>query len=307
MTGTVLILGANGRFGRNVAEAFWNAGWQVRLFDRATDDLMQAAQGVDVILNGWNPAYTDWAAQVPGLTRQVIDAARVSGATVFVPGNVYVFGEAAPEAFGPDVARSARNPLGQIRIRMEAAYRDSGLRVIVLRAGDFLDTEASGNWFDLQMAPSLKKGVLTYPGNPDVPHAWAFLPDMARAAVALAERRAALPRFADIAFPGYTLTGREMAALCGKAMGRDVRVKRMSWLPLQIARPVWGMARKLLEMRYLWNKPHHLTRDSFDAVLPDFVGTPADEAIAAAIAPVLSASPDRPTQGHADRRPATAA
>ncbi len=306
MTGTILVLGATGRFGRNAAEAFWNAGWRVRLFDRAQDDLMQAARGADVIVNGWNPAYTHWAAQVPALTAQVIAAARVSDATVILPGNVYVFGKNAPEAFGPDAPHAARNPLGQIRVRMEQTYRESGLKVIVLRMGDFLDTEASGNWFDLQMTPTLRKGVLTYPGDPDVPHAWAYLPDVARAAVDLAEQREHLPRYADIAFPGYTLTGREMAALAARALGREVRVKRMSWVPFQVASPFWGMARKLLEMRYLWNKPHHLTGTAFRDALPNFKETPADQALAAAIAPVLRAGKDRPRPDRAARAPAKA-
>lgn len=307
MVGTVLILGGSGRFGRNAAEAFWNAGWHIRLFDRASDDLAQAAQGADVIVNGWNPAYRDWAAQVPVLTQQVIAAARTAGATVIVPGNVYVFGKDAPEAFGPNTPHDARNPLGRIRVDMEAAYRTSGVPVILLRAGDFLDTAASGNWFDLQMAPSLRKGVLTYPGNPDVPHAWAYLPDMARAVVALAERREHLPRFADIAFPGLTLTGREMAAQCGKILDRPVRIRRMAWWPLRLVSPVWRKGAKLLEMRYLWDKSHHLSRDKFDALLPDFVETDVAEALASAIAPVLSAGPDRPRQGHAVQDQATAA
>lgn len=299
MTQTVLILGARGRFGRNAAEAFWNAGWRVHLFNRKTDDLMQAVRGVDVIVHGWNPLYTDWAAQVPALTKQVIAAAKASGATVIIPGNVYVYGAEAPEAFGPDVAHAAQNPLGRIRIEMEAAFRDAGIRCIVLRAGDFLDTEASGNWFDTMIAPPLRKGVLRYPGNPDVPHAWAFLPDMARAAVALAEKREALPAYADIAFPGYTMTGREMADMAGLALGRDIRVKRMSWLPLQVARPFWRMARHLLEMRYLWSKPHHLDPASFDAVLPGFAETDLVEAVAQAIAPVLATPTDRPRPTHA--------
>ncbi len=36
MTGTVLILGATGRFGRNTGDAFRAAGWTVRAFDRKT-------------------------------------------------------------------------------------------------------------------------------------------------------------------------------------------------------------------------------------------------------------------------------
>jgi len=297
MTGTVLILGASGRFGRNAAEAFWNAGWRVHLFDRSADDLSVATKGVDVIVNGWNPAYPDWAAAMPALTSEVIAAARSAGATVLIPGNVYVFGADAPAAFGPDVPHRATNPLGRIRRDMEEAYRRSGVRTIILRAGDFLDTEASGNWFDMQMAPSLASGKLTYPGDPNVPHAWAFLPDLARAAVALAEKRAELPQFVDVAFPGYTLSGQELALICGEVLNKSVEVRRMAWWPLHIARPFWRMAGPLLEMRYLWSKPHFLKLDSIDTWLPGFVDTDVKDALGAAITPVLKAKAGQPKRG----------
>lgn len=306
MTGTVLILGANGRFGRNAAEAFWNAGWRVSLFDRSKDDLTTAAQGQDVIVSAWNPLYPDWGAQVPKLTEQVIAAAESSGATVIIPGNVYVYGPDAPDRFAADTPHAARNPLGQVRIKMEESFRASGVQTIILRAGDFLDTEASGNWFDKIMAPSLKKGVFTYPGAPDLPHGWAFLPDLARATVALAEQREFLPRFSDIPFAGYTLSGQDMAQLCAEALGKPVRLKKMSWLPIQIARPFWPLAKHLVEMSYLWNKPHHLDGQVFDELVPDFPVTPPSEAIAQALRPFNpTAGPSR--QGDAARPLAPAA
>jgi NAD(P)-dependent dehydrogenase (short-subunit alcohol dehydrogenase family) len=67
MQKTVLVLGATGRFGRHAAEAFWNAGWTVRLFDRASDDLMEQAQGTDVIVAAWSPPYHFWKQQLPML------------------------------------------------------------------------------------------------------------------------------------------------------------------------------------------------------------------------------------------------
>lgn len=284
MTGTVLILGASGRFGTNAAEAFAASGWTVRRYSRGGGSLEAAAMGADVIVNGWNPPYPDWAAQVPGLTAQVIAAARASGATVLIPGNVYVYGAGSPPMLGPDTPHAARNPLGRIRREMEAAYRDAGVPTILLRAGDFLDTGASGNWFDQIMVKGLDKGVFTYPGRPDIDHAWAFLPDMARAAVALCEMRGELARFQEVLFPGYTLSGDEMRAALEKVTGRAVRLKRMSWLPLQIARPVWRMARGLIEMRYLWDMPHRLDGRGFAALLPGFRATPPEAALAQAVA-----------------------
>ena len=283
MSGKVLILGASGRFGRHAAEAFWNAGWQVRIFDRATDDLMAAAAGVDVIVNAWNPPYIDWARDVPAMTDQVIDAARTSGATVIIPGNVYGYGHGAPPVITSDTPMAATNPLGRIRIAMEAAYRASGVRTIVLRAGDFIDTEASGNWFDMIITAKLAKGVVVAPGAVDVPHAWAYLPDVARAAVELAEKREGLDTFEEVLFPGFTLSLHDLAALISTITGRPMRVKRMNWLPLWCLSPVWRMAGKLIEMRYLWTMPHALDGVDMARLLPKFRATDSLAAITTAL------------------------
>jgi len=283
MSKTVLILGASGRFGRHAGEAFESQGWEVRKFDRASGNLRDAATGVDVIVNAWNPAYPDWAAQVPKLTAQVIDAAKISGATVIIPGSVYNYGVDAPAIYGVDTPHRAENPLGRVRIDLETAYRASNVPTIIIRAGDFIDTQASGNWFDMMMIPKLGKGRFVYPGNPDIPHAWAWLPDLTKATVELAKMRADLPVFAEFPFPGYTMTGNELCAAIGRCLGRPITLKKMNWLPLQIARPFWPLARHLLEMRYLWNKPHQIDGKKFTTFLPDFKITPLAEILPLAL------------------------
>lgn len=284
MTQTVLILGPTGRFGRHAATAFAAAGWQVRRFDRARDDLTEAAAGADVVVAGWNPEYQDWARLVPGLHAEVRRAALANNATVILPGNVYVYGPDAPFGWSSQTPHRATNPLGRIRIEMEAAYRREGVRTIVLRAGDFIDTEASGNWFDKIMTPKLHKGIFTYPGRTDIPHSWAFLPDLARAAVGLAVKRSELPRYADIAFPGYTMTGTQLGAALAQALDQSVRVRRMSWGPLHLARPFMPVMKHLLEMRYLWNLPHRLDATDLEASLPSFTATPLEAALRQATA-----------------------
>ena len=292
MTGTVLILGASGRFGRACDAAFAQAGWQVLQFDRKRDNLMAAAQGVDVIVNGWNPLYPDWAGQVPRLHAAVIEAARSSGAAVILPGNVYVFGSDTPPPWGVHSPHLAQNPLGRIRVEMEAAYRASGVKVILLRAGDFIDTAPSGNWFDAVMTKRLKRGRFTWPGRPDIHHAWAYLPDLARAAVGLAEKRAELPIYSDIPFPGHTLSGRDMTAALNRVLASPVKLRQMSWLPLKVLRPAWPMARCLIEMRYLWNTSHSLDPAEFKRLLPEFRNTPIEQALAEALPRELLKAPE---------------
>jgi nucleoside-diphosphate-sugar epimerase len=283
MSRTALILGGTGRFGVATTRAFRAAGWQVREFRRGTDRLPDAALGADVIVNGWNPAYPDWEAQLLGLIAEVIAAARASGAAILQPGNVYVYGDGSPERLTPDTPHRATNLLGRLRIAMEARLRDSGCRVILLRAGDFIDTAPSGNWFDRVIAKDAKKGRLSYPGDARIPHAWAYLPDLGAAAVALAEARDSLPPYCEVLFPGYTLTGEDLRAATERALGRPVRLRRMSLFPLRLAIPFWPMARGLVEMSYLWTMPHRLVDDRLARLDPTLPQTPVDQAIARAL------------------------
>ena len=283
MSDTALILGARGRFARHAAAALEARGWQLRRFDRTRDSLSDAASGAALIVNGWNQPYGRWAAELPGLTRQVIAAAKYSGATILQPANVYVYGPEALPVLGPDTPQRAVNPLGRLRIAMEAALRDSGVPVILLRAGDFLDDAPSRGWFDKVIAAPIAKGHVRYPGPPDVPHAWAYLPDLGRAAAQLAARRATLERFEEVPFAGYTLTGTELAAALSRVTGQEIALRRMAWWPLHLARPFWGMAAGLLEMRYLWAVPHRLDGARLHALLPDFADTPLEAALASAL------------------------
>ena len=283
MTGTALILGASGRFGRHAAEALWNAGWRVRLFNRQTDDLMTSARDVDAIINAWNPPYPQWAKRVPELTEHVIRAAQTSGATVLIPGNIYGYGSGLPRTIKPDSPKNARNTLGRIRNQMEAAYRAARVKTIIMRAGDFIDTEASGNWFDAIITAKIAKGKIISPGDPDLPHAWAFLPDLARAAVTLADKRETLETFQEVLFPGHTLSIRDIAALSEKSTGRPVATTEMNWLPLWCAAPFWKTGRHLIEMRYLWNRPHSIDARQVKTLLPEFRETDPLTAIASAL------------------------
>lgn len=282
---TVLILGPTGKFGRASATAFQTAGWNVRRFDRKTDDLMSAARGADVIVMGWHPpTYDTWAHEMPPMHRAVIEAAKATGATVIVPANVYVYGPEAPHGWTADTPHLAKNPLGRLRIEVEQMYRQAGVRTILLRCGDFIDTTASGNWFDRFITKRAVKGTISYPGRTDIPHAWANLPDAARAAVHLAEKRDTLAPFEDVPFDGYTLTGQELASAIGDVLHRRVTVQPFPWWQLKLLRPVMPMLNGVFEMRYLWDLPHSLDGSKLQRLCPGFAPTPLQTALRTAMA-----------------------
>ncbi|MEC7763717.1 MAG: NAD-dependent epimerase/dehydratase family protein [Pseudomonadota bacterium] len=283
MTKTVLILGASGKIGTHAARAFARSGWEVRRFNRATDDMVQAAMGCDVIVNGMNPPnYHNWAEIIPQITRDVLTAARASGATVIVPGNVYVYGDTPGEwsettPHGP-VARK-----GAIRAEMEQAYRDSGVQTIILRGGNFIDPDAGDDVMSLMVLNRIAKGRITYAGPGNLVQPWCYLPDWARAAVALAERRNTLATFEDVPFPGHALTLDALKAEVEAMTGQTLRVGRFPWWAITLASPVWEMARELREMRYLWEVSHTLAPDRLNTLLPDFAPTPLRDVLRAAL------------------------
>ncbi|MDB5664493.1 epimerase [Cypionkella sp.] len=275
----VLVAGASGLFGSHTAKAFAAAGWEVRRYQRGTD-MVQAAQGADVIVNAMNPPmYHDWARLVPEITAQAIAAARASGATLIVPGSVYNYGTRA-RPWGPSTPQKPNTRKGAVRVQMEAEYRASGLPVILLRGGDFIDAAGKTQGMGIALRSLAKRKIVAF-GDPNVPRAYAYLPDMARAAVALAEIRGSLTRFADIPFAGLTFTMQELADSFQQQTGQSFRLGRFPWWILGLAAPFWELAREMREMRYLYDLPHCLDGTTLKSVLPHFQVTELAEVAAA--------------------------
>lgn len=283
MKGTVLILGGSGKIGRHSARAFEQAGWQVKIYNRQTDDLGAAACGCDVIVNGLNPPnYHNWAEIVPRITGEVIAAARASGATVILPGNVYHFGDEggtwSEETVPKPVSRK-----GRIRLEMERTFAESGVQTIVLRAGNFIDPERRGCVMSEIYLREVGRGRIMLPGPAKTRQAMCYLPDWARAAVALAEKRHELARFEDVPFPGHTLSAEEVRAELEQITGRALSFKRFPWWLFTLTSPVWELAREMAEMRYLWETDHALSGRRFEALLPGFETTPVQEVMGSAL------------------------
>ncbi len=316
---TVLVLGAAGRFGAAACAAFAQAGWRVLAHGRAHHTLHQAAEPLradldspalqaaarhaQAVVHAINVPYPQWRAHALPMLRAGTALAARAGALFVLPGNIYNFDEVGLQpvrAYGPQRPISIK---GGIRADMETHLRDqgqAGLRSVVLRAGDFFGGGA-GSWLDLGVLSQLKRGRLVYPGPRDVPHAWAFLPDLARATVALAQchLQQALPTgLTDLPFAGYTLTGDELldaitAALAdiGHAPAKGWQRTGMPWGVIRLGGWVVPMWRELAEMAYLWRVPHALDGSALAELIGPEPHTPLRQALAHAVADLRPVMP----------------
>lgn len=279
MTKTALILGASGKIGTHAIPAFEARGWTCRIYDRKAGNMARAAMGCDVIVNALNPPnYHNWAEIIPAITEEVIAAAKASGAAVILPGNVYVYGDKVG-IWSQDTPHRPLARKGRIRAEMEARYAASGVQVINLRAGNFMDPDKNGDVFSMLIVPKLAKGKLGALGAPGAMQAYAYLPDWARAAVLLAEKRGALGQYEDIPFPGHAFTLDALKDRLEAMTGRKLRYARFPWWAMRLAAPVWELAREFSEMRYLFDTSHELSSEKFDRLLPGFDATPLDDVL----------------------------
>lgn len=313
---TVLVLGARGRFGQAAVRAFAGAGWQVRAQLRPggaavpiagvrwieadpADTAALAAQacGAAVVVNALSPVYSHkvWRREVPRLTQAAIAVTRELGVTLMQPANVYNFGAQLPAQLREDTPQVAATVKGRLRIESEAQIRRAvaagAIRAAVIRAGDFFGS-GKGSWLDLVLAKDLRRGRFTYPGPLDLPHAWAYLPDLAQCFVRVAQAREALPAFETLHFAGHTVTGNDWAdALADIARDHgwlDARGRlqqgTLPWPLLRALGVVMPTFEALAEMRYLWQRPHRLVDTRMQALLGPQAQTPFQQAVRAAVA-----------------------
>lgn len=306
---TVLVLGATGGIGAEVARQLVDAGWAVRAMHRSggagrvpqlgmtwvrgdalnRDDVAAAAQGCSVIVHAVNPpGYQRWSELVLPMLQSTLAAAQAQGATIVLPGNVYNYG---PDAFPVAREDSPQHPLsskGRIRVDMEAALKAAthrGCRAIVVSTGDFFGPGAGNNWFSQALVKPQKPVRTVYlPGTPGVPHQWGYLPDVARTMVELLACRDSLPAFASFHMAGHVdEDGRTMGEAIQRVVQRQgfrtPRLAAFPWTLIRMASWFSAQPRELLEMRYLWETEVRLANHRLLSVLGYEPHTPLDEAV----------------------------
>jgi nucleoside-diphosphate-sugar epimerase len=315
----VLVLGATGGIGGEVARQLRDAGWQVVALHRGAaqageqrdgmtwlrgdamrrEDVVGAADGCDVIVHAVNPpGYRRWGELVLPMIDNTIAAAAAVGATVVLPGTVYNYGPDAFPVLREDAPQCPLTHKGAVRVELERRLQQSTVphpltpatcRVIIVRAGDYFGPQAGNNWFSQGLVkPGKAVTAVSVPGTAGVGHQWSYLPDVARTMVQLLERRATLPPFARFHMAGHWDTdGRQMATAIGHAVvahgGTAPRMRAFPWWLITLASPFVATLREMREMRYLWKQPVRMANDALRIVLGEEPHTPLDVAVQATL------------------------
>jgi nucleoside-diphosphate-sugar epimerase len=302
-----LVIGS-GPIGSGVARLLAERGEKVRivtrsgsgpdhpLIERATADaadarrLTELAQGAEVVYNCANPKYTEWAEKWFPMNSAMIAAAKSAGAVYAITGNLYGYGPQPSGLMTESTPLAATGRKGRIRNRMWQDALDSGVRTVEARAADYLGAGAVGV-FSSVLLPAMKAGRTAWaPGDPDLPHTFTYVGDMAAALVTLAGDERAHGRAWHVPSPA-PVTIRQLADRYAALTGRPpLTVRKLPRFVMRTAGLVVPIARELAEMDYQFYAPFvldssltertfGLTATSIDVALRE---TAADEQAVAA-------------------------
>jgi nucleoside-diphosphate-sugar epimerase len=166
--------------------------------------------------------------------------------------------------------------------RLREASEHEGVRVLIVRAGDFFGPRAGNNWFSQGLVkPGQPVRTILYPGKPATGHAWAYLPDLAETMARLMEQESRLAVFETFHFGGHwDADGSALVRSIQHVSGqKTVRVRAFPWPVVRLAAPVVALFREMLEMRYLWREPLRLDNSRLVEFLGDEPHTPLDTAV----------------------------
>ncbi|WP_214105300.1 NAD-dependent epimerase/dehydratase family protein [Acrocarpospora catenulata] len=254
------------------------------------DALIRAAKGADALYNCVNPLYHRWPIDWPPMAASFLRTAEATGAALIILGNLYGYGPVT----GPmteDLPLASKGVKGRVRAeiwhRALAAHEAGRIRVTELRASDYYGPGSTDQAFltNYVIIPTAQGKRATVLSDPDIPHAWSYLPDVARAlAIAGTDERAWGRPWHVPTLPA--LSAREIAERTARLAG--ARAPRITEIPGWLIRTMgvaWPLMREMRETRYQFDRPFLLDSSAFETTF-GLAPTPVDEAIKATLSKV---------------------
>ena len=225
--------------------------------------LTSACRGADVVYNCANPAYDQWATAWPPLAASLLAAAESSGAGLVVMGNLYPYGP-VDVPMTEDLPLAGTGTKARIRATMwrdALALHEAGrLRVTEARASDFYgpDVVDTGLLASRAVPPLLAGRTVRVLGDPDAPHTFSYIPDVARTLAVLGtdDRSWGRPWHVPSAEP---VSQREALERMAQLAGRPApTVRRLPDVALRLVGLVNPVVRELGETAYQRTRPYVL-------------------------------------------------
>ena len=252
------------------------------------DAASDAAKGAAVIYQCLNAPYSQWPELFPPLQRGALTASERTGALLVSLENLYGYGPTGGRPMTEDLPLAATTVKGRTRAAMTAellAAADAGrVRVAIGRASDFFGAGVTqGSTLGERVFGNALAGRRAdFIGNPDLPHTYSYVPDIAAGLATLGTDARAVGQVWHLPGP-QTVTTRALLDLVAGQVGHPVGVRSVPKLALRALGLINPMLRGLAETSYQFDEPFVLDTSKYESAF-GAAGTPLAGAIAATVA-----------------------
>ena len=300
-----VIVGA-GPVGSGIAQLLAEAGHEVRVvsrsgrgpaghprIERVAADATDAATlggltaGAAALYNCANPPYHRWAQDWPPLASAMLETAERTGAVLVTMSNLYGYGPVdAPMT--EDTPLAATGTKGRVRIGMWAdalaAHRAGRVRATEARASDFYGPHVVQNAMlgERFVLPVMAGKPVYLLGDPDAPHTWSYLPDVAAAMAVLGTDERAWGRAWHVPSPP-PLSQWDMARRLTELAGaREPRLRRVPDALIRAAGLFSPLLREFRETSHQFARPFVMDSSAFTGTF-GVEPTPVGDALKATV------------------------
>lgn len=227
---------------------------------------IHAAQGAAVIYQALNPPYHQWHELFSGLQAGAMAAAKATGARYVSIENLYMYDSSQPiTEESPEKPQSKKGELRrQMGEEVMAAHRSGDILASSLRSSDYYGPGVKNSAMGELVFGNLAAGKKAQLGGSDrMPHSWAYIEDVGKAAAILGTRSEASGEV-WIAPHAEPVTQGEMVRMAAAELGADPRYTVMGTFMMWLGGLFIPEAKASVEMLYEFNAPFIVNSSKFE-------------------------------------------
>lgn len=290
-----LVLGASGGMGYSIVKELSNRGIKVVAFARTkskleklfendenviaysgdifqVNDIIDAADGVDVIFQAANIPYVDWEEKLESFMENIIQAAKIQYTKLAFVDNIYAYGRSGGGKVGEDFPKNPHTKKGRIRLNVEKRIKESEVPALIAHFPDFYGPNAENTILHYTLAGIAQNKKAMFVGNQNIAREYIFTPDGATAIVNLALDDRAYGQNWNI--PGYgVIKGKELIEQIREITGYTKGISTVTKNMIRMLGLFNGNMREVVEMYYLNEEPVVLDGTKYENLLGELPRT----------------------------------
>ncbi|KAB2328675.1 SDR family NAD(P)-dependent oxidoreductase [Cytobacillus depressus] len=291
-----LVLGATGGIGYALVRELVERGVEVVAFSRGKEklhalyqneskvfifsgdalvekDVIEAADGVDVIFHAVSFPYEEWKDKHPLCIETIIRAAEKQQTKIALVDNIYAYGRQSKIEVIEDTKKEPHTKKGKIRLTIENRLKRSNVPCLIVHMPDLYGPNAENTLLHETLKNVVLNKSANFVGDTKVAREFIFTLDGAKAMVELASREDTYNQNWNIP-SSHPITGEEIIEILRKEVGYKKSIRTVSKAMIRFIGLFQPFMREMVEMMYLTEDPVILSGKKYEEKIGPIPQTP---------------------------------